>query len=51
MILASSTITLIIYLIIVAIIVGIGIYGFVLFIKFANKGLKASDKEKTNNKE
>ncbi|WP_291634210.1 hypothetical protein [Clostridium sp.] len=42
-----------IYLIIILSLLGIGIYGFVLFVKLANRGIRALDiyiNEKTNNK-
>lgn len=48
-----STGILIINLIIILILLGIGIYGFVLFVKLAKRGIKALDiyiNEKTNNK-
>lgn len=40
-------------LIIILILLGMGIYGFILFVKLANRGIKALDiyiNEKTNNK-
>lgn len=39
-------------LILILAIVGVGVYGFVLFVKLANRGIKALDiyiNEKTNN--
>lgn len=40
-------------LIIILVLLGIGIYGFILFVKLANRAIKALDiyiNEKTNNK-
>lgn len=40
---AMFTITFYIYLIITLGLIGMGIYGFVLFVKLANRGIKALD--------
>ncbi|KOA18510.1 hypothetical protein CLHOM_34120 [Clostridium homopropionicum DSM 5847] len=50
---AMLTITYYIYIIITLGLIGMGIYGFVLFVKLANRGIKALDiyiNEKSNNK-
>lgn len=51
-IMSSMMPMLFINLIIILTLLGIGIYGFILFVKLANRGIKALDiyiNEKTNN--
>ena len=48
----AGIIGILIYIIFVLVIFGLWIYGFVLFVKLANRGIKALDiyiNEKTNN--